>query len=500
MKRYLVFLLMCSIAFLCGMDLKLTEGVWYMSSLQISGEIMPSGTAFRLNADGSAELVLDEKARQLEEKFRQDIKKRTGKELPVLTYSWEWKDAQLKLHAASSAMDNFQRTDVYVPFEGRDDILKPLNKSQFILFARKGARLSAQKAKEFFELLKEANRDKFADNLKLPENIPLAEPEKELCNIHFFNRSHWRDPPEGSFQQFVLNAIGKGPKLAEDEQCQLPSLAAMQSTPEAKAVLLQYLACNPEWHLYREAQNTLHAVRCFRYPDGTIASTLHQHYAHFLPTVEDGKKVGDLALEFQFRFEIALNGTVWNSSAMFPRDKTEHRGNTWDTRFKCGEALVNILDQTQFEGRQMTAAALACAEKEFASLYADLKNWRDKLPRDSVRIGKPELILRDGMQGGIYEAEIWCNPGEKGMVYLKAFEITQGTQLSAKRLKQCSNCMSGWSGKPDEMFASTMEITIYEGEWEQFYGARFEIWFKPDADKPERKLFEKNYKIQGWQR
>ena len=45
-----------------------------------------------------------------------------------------------------------------------------------------------------------------------------------------------------------------------------------------------------------------------------------------------------------------------------------------------------------------------------------------------------------------------------------------------------------------------MHFTIYEGRWGQYYGARFEIWFQSDSGGPERKLFEKNYKIQGWER
>jgi hypothetical protein len=32
------------------------------------------------------------------------------------------------------------------------------------------------------------------------------------------------------------------------------------------------------------------------------------------------------------------------------------------------------------------------------------------------------------------------------------------------------------------------------------YAARFGVWFKPVNHAPDRKLFEKNYKIEGWQR
>lgn len=497
--KSIFLILFCSALFLLGQELKLTDGLWYMCIPENSGELKTLQEAFRLKEDGSAERVLEEKARQQEEDLRQKLKS-AGKELPEFTYRWEWKDNQFILHSESPAQKNFRKTDVFLPLAGRNDILIPQNKKQITILAKEGAKLSQRQATLFFQQLNEATRDKFADDLKLPENTSLSEPEKELCNIHFFNNSHWRDAPEKSFQQFVLNSINRGPKLAENAQCQLPALEKLLSSADTKRILLQYLACNPEWRLYRSDKNTLHAVRYFRYPDGTIAPTLHQYYSHFLPTGEEGKKIGDAELEFQFRFEIALDGTVWNSSVLYPRNKTEHSGNAWETRFKCGDALVNIYDQTQFEGRQMTAATLGYSEKEFERLLADAKNWRDCLPKDSFQIGKPELILRNESQGGIYEAAIWCNPGEKGIIYLKAFEITKGTQLSGKRLKQSSNCISGWSDNSQEQFFSAMEFTIYEGEWDQFYGARFEIWFIPDSGKPERKLFEKNYRIQGWQR
>ena len=41
---------------------------------------------------------------------------------------------------------------------------------------------------------------------------------------------------------------------------------------------------------------------------------------------------------------------------------------------------------------------------------------------------------------------------------------------------------------------------ISEGDWDKPYAARFEVWFKPDSDETERKLAERVFKIEGWQR
>jgi hypothetical protein len=44
-------------------------------------------------------------------------------------------------------------------------------------------------------------------------------------------------------------------------------------------------------------------------------------------------------------------------------------------------------------------------------------------------------------------------------------------------------------------------FTIYEGDWDKYYVARFELWYKPlDTTKDEMKLLEKNYLIDGWTR
>ena len=496
---WLICLVLFSAVSFAGENLKLTEGLWHIVIPEKSGELKSALAAFRFAPDGVAELLIYDKMGGKWVTAREAYKKNYGKEVD-LRCRWERKGRRVKIITEiAPGRPRPPKTDVYIQGEN-PDVLMPQDRGAFILLARQGAKLSPEQAKKFLSDLAEARRDKFADNLKLPKNVPLAEPEKELYNIHFLKGSHWRDAPAGSFQTVVVSAINRGPKLPDDAECRLPALEKLLATPEKKALLLQYLACHPEWRLYRALGKTLHATRYFRYPGGEIAPTQDQFYYHYLPTDPSGKKVGDPALEFQFRFDIALDGVAWDPSPQFARNRTEHRDNIWRTRFFCGEALLEICEISNFPGRQMTAAALDLTEKEFAALDAAGDNWRKLLPKDSFRIGTPDLVLRNGMQGGIYEAAVWCNPGEKGTIYLKAFEITKGTPLSAKTLEANSNCISGWSNDPREQYFSAMRFTIYEGELGQFYGARFELWFKPDAGGPERKLLEKNYKIQGWTR
>ena len=58
----------------------------------------------------------------------------------------------------------------------------------------------------------------------------------------------------------------------------------------------------------------------------------------------------------------------------------------------------------------------------------------------------------------------------------------------------------GWSDDPGEEFPSHFEFTIFEREWEQYDGARLQVWFGPENGGPDRKLMESNWKIEGWTR
>lgn len=57
-----------------------------------------------------------------------------------------------------------------------------------------------------------------------------------------------------------------------------------------------------------------------------------------------------------------------------------------------------------------------------------------------------------------------------------------------------------WSTDISEKFGAKAGFTIYEGDWGKPYAARFEVWFKPDSGKQERKIAERIFKIEGWQR
>ena len=113
---------------------------------------------------------------------------------------------------------------------------------------------------------------------------------------------------------------------------------------------------------------------------------------------------------------------------------------------------------------------------------------------------KTDFQLYNSFQPGLYEYDFWTNKIENGTIYLKAYEITKNTPLSEDRLPERSSINIENKSDSIKKFSTINHFTIYEGDWGDYYSARFEVWFKPRNGGKERKLFEKNYIIEGWMR
>jgi len=111
-----------------------------------------------------------------------------------------------------------------------------------------------------------------------------------------------------------------------------------------------------------------------------------------------------------------------------------------------------------------------------------------------------DILVTRAYEGGRYNVYAHVNPGEPGSAYIKVFEATRNTPLSEYGTKRDSEKKMGWSGNKDSRYYYKSHIVVYEGDWGVYYPARFELWFIPDSGGPERKLVEKIFKIEGWQR
>ena len=109
------------------------------------------------------------------------------------------------------------------------------------------------------------------------------------------------------------------------------------------------------------------------------------------------------------------------------------------------------------------------------------------------------LNIRKDIQGGIYSYDFYYGPLPAGEIYLKCFEVTENIPLSESRIRKASRVEI----KPTKSFSKLVdkqEFTIYDGVWGDYYAARIEVWFKDAKTKEKKKLVEKVYRVEGWQR
>lgn len=335
------------------------------------------------------------------------------------------------------------------------------------------------------------SKDGFADELKLPDGIVLAEPHDEPTDID-------TQPGDAvdTFQSAIRKSLERPGIDKADATFHLPSLAHLRK--DHPALLDRYLATHPGWRVYEERG---HRFATRRWMDGDEwRMTLHGSYSSF---GQDGPP-------FQSRTTLGFSGEAWAQGAqrVAPDVMTPveiRRGNElWISHviIPVEDLRVELFEQSDARERRLSMTAAAELEREFKALL-DVPDWshaRDILPEGSVLKGAASIELTKSFQGGLYNARIRCNPRAPGRVYLKAFEITHNDRLSEDELKKATNEWVGWSNDPTELFLSETHFTIYEGDWEQYYGARFEVWFEPDDRSAERKLLERNFKIEGWMR
>jgi len=103
-----------------------------------------------------------------------------------------------------------------------------------------------------------------------------------------------------------------------------------------------------------------------------------------------------------------------------------------------------------------------------------------------------------GSQPGIYNYDFYYPALVDGEVFLRCFEATENIELSDRYIrKDTSVPVKGHNafGK----IADGREFKIYEGDWGEYYAVRVEVWHCL-AKGDERKLLQKIYRMDGWQR
>lgn len=328
------------------------------------------------------------------------------------------------------------------------------------------------------------HKDTFADDLKLPENVELSEP------LENGNRSFDAIPDEDPFFNALVKSLENGEDMADDGALRMPVLENLMSTEEGRAKLAAYFGASADWKF---ANNVFEGILAARsaYEGNGIYSMTENHFVWMEPPPgsRDGRHM-------QYSFRIYLDGYPDRFFAKKSiRDKEKERGvevkngvSTLNTWIEAGRARVYILAQGPGNVSAMTRKMVELVEAELASV-------------DMADQGRPgrdtEVTLYNGMQGGMFVMDIWCNPGEPGELSITANEITTGKELSKSRLPEHSVLVYGSS--EDKSYFSQIRFTIYEGDWEQYYGAHLQLWFTPENG-AKRLLWEGDYRIQGWMR
>lgn len=342
------------------------------------------------------------------------------------------------------------------------------------------------------------SEDGFADDLKMPVGIEIAEPEQDESEAGNASAHGGSDALQDEVRKALTVPGGNKP----DFVAHLPSLRKAAS--EHASAFKDYIEASPDWHVFLERGNRF-ASRRWTY-GGEPRDTLHGYISEFQ---NDSR--------FQTRCLVCLDRKQWSTYAV--QKVTEGNGrvvpevtdgnNLHESRvmIDCGEVWVEIFEQSGQLERRITKATVSALEREFAEFLVDpqgavasVRNQSRDLAKRLAGAGAHSIRLLSGMQPGIYVVALALNPGEAGTVYLKAFEVTKATPLSVDRLEEESKTRMAWSKDPSEHFAAKVGFTIYEGDWGKPYAARFEAWFRPDSGGSERKLAERVFKIEGWQR
>ena len=342
------------------------------------------------------------------------------------------------------------------------------------------------------------SEDGFADKLTIPEGIEIAVPDQDATDPWGANT------PKGSdeFQEAIRKALTVPGDNKTEFTPAMPSLRRA-STDHPKTIR-DYVEASPDWHVFIEQGNRF-ASRRWSY-GGEPQDTLHGYISKF----SDASK-------FQTRCLLCLDRKQWSrysvqhvqegTTPVKPDMSMENQLHESRIMIVCGGVWVEIFEQSDNPERRVTKATVANLENEFLEFLsnpeASVREARTKSRELASRLAGDDthtFRLLTGMQPGIYGVVYSLNPGEPGTVYLKAFEVTKGIPLSVERLEAKSKTRMTWSTDSSELFGAKAGFTIYEGDWGKPYAARFEVWFAPDSGKPERKLAERIFKIEGWQR
>lgn len=298
---------------------------------------------------------------------------------------------------------------------------------------------------------------------------------------------------------------------AFDTIAPIPNLAKLEN--ENEAILWEYLDASPRWSARR------------------VDDTFYSKPGHIVmvPPAHAGSVPGMVHVAFRQLIggdPMPVGYTVVKPGDPMPQP-TEHNRNMPDLALNLGKELYLLLAWRGTTHHETAAkainAAISAVDARMELLASSpTRETINKLitGKDSYTGNTPEMHLCEPFsQEGTYQAEVFVNPGEPGtlLFYIK--------DLESKRTIRLLNCPAKYSDNPNELFRhdipgsiplwlrqtvgnelnnifpeGTPLFVIRKGKAHDYFGAAFEVWFRPAAPGKENKLLLRRcYKVQPYE-
>lgn len=294
----------------------------------------------------------------------------------------------------------------------------------------------------------------------------------------------------------------------KDATILLQNLCFDQFTTDKAMLLKRYFSGNPRWEVLQE-RDKIYAIRKEK-QEGKYLTSLNGFYSNFEDTVGAFQTRVIVSFGKYYGFGNDESGITFTDS----QDKTvgvtiegEHSGTPGNSSYliiKSKNINIEIFEEAKNIKRNFTQETITALNKELSDVLKYEKELTDNgiipvLDYYPLKLDSSYFHILDGMQPGIYVIQATVKTDRQGIVYTKVFDIKTNQQLSADRITPRTTREIGWSKNGQTLFQYESELTVYEGDWDHQYKARFEIWFK-DNNGQEKKLAEQIRLINGWER
>lgn len=307
------------------------------------------------------------------------------------------------------------------------------------------------------------------------------------CNIELHNKGQLTKPKESSVS--------------------ISNLCLDQFNTEQIVALKRYLSGNPRWEVLYNKGN-IYAIRKEE-QNGKYQTTLNGYYSsNESADISQTRVIVSFGKSYGFgRDKSKITYTDSNDKDLILTLESEKMGSPGYTSrliINGKNANIEIFEQFIDVRRAFTQRTI----NELNAELSDVLKFEKEINENGVmpvvdyypfKVDSTYFNILDGSQPGKYIVQAGLKVDTEGMVYTKVFDKKTNERISAARITPRTTREIGWSKNGQTIFPYESELTVYVGDWDHQYEARFEIWFR-GKNGVEKKLVEKSRLINGWQR